>query len=271
MTLLSRRTLLLGGALAVASYLVNEADDLRVVRYTVPVRHLPPPFHGFTILHLSDLHQKLYGEGEARLLPLIRRHRYDLVAVTGDLVNRSRPDAGPALALIRGMAPRPLFCVNGNNEADAERRRRFRLGEELAGTGAVLLDNAAVPLRRGGSHLWVAGVDDPVSGRSRLERTLAGTADGAPRLLLTHSPSLFPQAVAAGVELILAGHTHGGQIRFPGVGALWVPDLGVLPRWDYGEFREGGSTMIVNGGLGESLLPFRVNMPPEIVLVTLVA
>jgi predicted MPP superfamily phosphohydrolase len=88
-------------------------------------------------------------------------------------------------------------------------------------------------------------------------------------LLLTHSPAIFPQAHKAGVDLTLAGHPHGGQVRFPLIGGIYVPDLGLFPQYDYGVFREGVSSLVVTGGLGESILPIRFNIPPEIVLVTL--
>lgn len=269
MTLLSRRTFLLGGGLALAAYLAHERNSVRVVRYTVPVRDLPPPFHGFTILHLTDLHQKEFGRGQARLLSRINRHRYDMVAVTGDILTGSRPDVKPALELLAGLAPQPVFFVNGNNEWSAVYRHRYWIMRRLGGAGVAVLDNSAVPLPRNGSHLWIAGVDTPTESRDRLDRALSGTADGAPVLLLAHSPTIFPEAVRAGVDLTLTGHTHGGQIRLPLLGALWAPDLGFFPRWDYGRYREGRSTLIVNGGLGESVLPLRFNIPPEIVFITL--
>jgi predicted MPP superfamily phosphohydrolase len=175
----------------------------------------------------------------------------------------------PALKLLRGVAPKPAFFVNGNNEWSAVYRHRYWIMQRLGGVGVAILDNSAVPLPRNGSHLWIAGVDDPSSRKDRLDRALSGVADSAPIILLAHSPEIFPRAAQAGVDLILVGHTHGGQIRIPFAGAVWVPDIGLFPRWDYGEFREEKSTMIVNGGLGESIIPVRFAIPPEIVLVTL--
>ena len=267
--LLSRRTFLLGGGLALASYLGYEVNTVRLVRYTVPVRNLPPAFHGFTILHLSDLHQKEFGRNQARLLSRINRLQYDMVAITGDLVNQYRLDVGPALDLIAGLAPKPLFFVNGNNEWGAVSRHRYRIAEWLVSAGVAILNNRAVALPRGDGHLWIAGVDEPSSSKDRLAQVLSGATDGAPILLLAHYPTIFPRAAQAGVDLVLAGHTHGGQVRIPFVGALWAPGLGLVPRWDYGEFHEGKSTMIVNGGLGESIIPVRFAIPPEIALVTL--
>ena len=270
MNLLSRRTFLLGSGLAFVSYLVYEVNTIKVVRYRVPVWNLPAAFDGFTILHLSDLHQKEFGRNQARLLDLINRQQFDMVAVTGDLLNQFRPDVEPALKLLRGLAPKPMFFVNGNNEWGAVNRHRYGIMRRLGGAGVTILDNCAVPLPRGDRHLWIAGVDDPTNQKDRLDLALSGFTVGAPIILLAHSPEIFPSAVQAGVDLLLVGHTHGGQCRLPFAGAIWVPGLGLFPRWDYGEYHEGKSTMIVNGGLGESILPIRFAMPPEIALVTLV-
>lgn len=270
MNLLSRRAFLLGGSLALASYLVYEVNTINVVRYTIPVRNLPSAFHGFTILHLSDLHQKEFGDRQKRLLTIIGHQRFDMVAITGDVLIQQHPDVQPALDLIRGLPPVPIFFVNGNNEWGAAWQKKYWIMRRLGMAGAMVLANSAVPLPWGTEHLWIAGVDDPASRLDRLDLALAGTGDAAPVVLLAHSPSIFPKARQAGVALTLAGHTHGGQFRLPFIGEVWVPELGFFPKYDYGCYREGPSSLIVTGGLGESILPIRVNMPPEIVLVTLI-
>lgn len=271
MNLLTRRTFLLGSGLALASYLVYDVTAIKVVRYMVPVRNLPAAFNGFTILHLSDLHQKEFGRNQTRLLDLINRQQFDMVAVTGDLVNKLWPDVEPALMMLRGLAPKPVFFVNGNNEYGALYRHRYSIAQSLGDVGVAILENRAVPLQRNGRHIWIAGVDSPPNLKDRLDRALAGVVDGAPIILLAHSPNIFQSVSAAGVDLLLVGHTHGGQIRIPWIGAIWAPQpqRGLFPQWDYGEFHEGKTTMIINGGLGESLIPIRIGLPPEIGLVTL--
>jgi uncharacterized protein len=267
--ILSRRTFLLGSGIAFASYLLYEVNALKVVHYTVSVRNLPPSFRNFTILHLSDLHQKRFGKSQSRLLATIKRHQYDIITLTGDLINRLRPQVEPTLELVAGLRPKPMFFVNGNNEWGAALRYGYRITTHLAAAGVTVLNNEAVPLRRNDRHIWIAGVDDSINGKANLPLTLSQTTDGAPIILLSHSSSPFMKSSKAGVDLLLTGHTHGGQIRIPFLGALWTPEAGLFPRWDYGLFREGDTTMIVNGGLGESIIPIRFNIPPEIILVTL--
>ncbi|WP_224983677.1 metallophosphoesterase [Geomonas agri] len=269
MTAISRRAFLAGG-IAFFPYLYYQRVSVAVRRYRVPVHNLPPPFHGFTILHITDLHDKEFGDHGEDLLAILRPLHFDLVAVTGDLVLRTSPRVEAALELIRGIrsfSKSPIFSVSGNHEWGAQLAPQ--VNAELEQAGVRVLTNEAELLRGGEDRLWVAGVDDPVTGRANLTQALSRTDTRQPRLLLAHSPHPFPQAVQDGVDLMLVGHTHGGQIRVPLIGALYVPFMGYLPRWDYGLYRQGKSTMIVNGGLGESGVPIRINNPPEVALVTL--
>ncbi|GFO65315.1 metallophosphoesterase [Geomonas paludis] len=269
MTAISRRAFLAGG-IAFFPYLYYQRVSVAVRRYRVPVHKLPPGFHGFTILHITDLHDKEFGERGEELLAILRRLSFDLVAVTGDLVLRTSPKLDAALDLIRGIgafSKSPVFSVSGNHEWGAQMTPH--VNAKLEHAGVRVLKNEAELLRRGKDRLWVVGVDDPVTGRADLAQAMSRTDAGVPRLLLAHAPHPFPQAVQAGVDLMLVGHTHGGQIRLPLIGAPYIPSMGYLPRWDYGLYRQGTCTMIVNGGLGESWFPIRINNPPEVALVTL--
>jgi len=270
MAAISRRMFLLGGV-SVFPYLYLERLSVAVRRYRVPVRNLPLTFEGFTILQLTDLHDKEFGAGGADLIEILKRLSFDMVALTGDLVVGKSPLLTQALDLVAGIgsfSDSPVFSVSGNHEWALQRAPEFnrRLGE----AGVRVLSNSSEAIKRGKDRLFIAGVDDPVTMRDRLDLALKGTEDNSPRLLLAHSPHPFPQAVQAGVDLMLAGHTHGGQVRFPLIGAAYVPYMGYFPRWDYGLYRSKATTMIVNGGLGESFLPVRFNIRPEVALVTLV-
>lgn len=253
--------------LVLLGYAVFEARQLRVVRYTVPVENLPAGLDGLTILHLSDLHDKEFGAGQKDLINLINRQDYDLAAITGDLVNRKKPRARPGLDLVAQLQLRgkPVYFVPGNHD----RVTGFGYRGRLQAAGARILVNRAERLNLNGGHVWVAGVDDPHLGRDDLERALSAVTDGAPVILLAHAPGIFERAAAAGVSLVLSGHTHGGQVRFPFLGALFTPGGGLFPKYDYGVYTAGRAAMVITGGLGESHLPIRFNMPPEMVLVTL--
>ena len=271
MSAMTRRMFLMGGV-SIFPYLYLERLCVAVRRYRVPVQALPSAFEGFTILHMSDLHDKEFGSGGEEILKLLSRESFNLVALTGDLVVGGDPLLTPALDLIGGIrkiSEAPIYSVPGNHDWRLDRGREFngRLGE----AGARILANGSDAIERGKDRLWIIGVDDPVTHRDRLDQALSGTDSKSPRLLLAHSPHPYPQAVKNGLDLMLVGHTHGGQVRIPLLGAAFVPALGVFPRWDYGLYSSGPTTMIVSGGLGESGIPIRFNMRPEISLITLVS
>lgn len=270
MAAMSRRMFLLGGVSAFP-YLYLERISVEVRRYQVPVQNLPARFRGFTILQLTDLHDKEFGRRGEDLLALLRTLKFDMVALTGDLVVGENPILTPALDLVAGIrafSGAPVFSVFGNHEYGMDLEKEYQ--RKLEGAGVRVLFNEAVPIQRGKELIWLAGVDDPVTRRDRIAATLAGTDRGAPRVLLAHAPLPFLKAAQAGVDLLLAGHTHGGQVRLPLLGAAYVPSMGYFPRYDYGLYRAGDTTMIVNGGLGESWVPVRFNIRPEVVLATLV-
>lgn len=251
---------------ALIIYLYFERYTLRVRKYTIPVRNLPEGFHGYTILHLTDLHGKRFGRRQARLIRLIRNLNYHVVVLTGDLVNKFWPDIKPAMELVKKLTGRPVYFVPGNHEWVTG----FKAKEPLAQFGVRIIDNKAEKLFQDGSHIWIVGVDDPHLGRDRLDQAVAAVDDSAPRVLLAHSPGIFPRAVRNQIDLVIVGHTHGGQVRIPFLGALVVPGQGLFPRWDYGIYKTGRTTMVISCGLGESDLPIRFNIKPEVVLITLV-
>lgn len=269
MTAMTRRMFLVGGC-SIFPYLYLERLAVAVRRYRVPVAALPPAFEGFTILHLSDLHEKQFGNQAEELVRLIRHESFDIVALTGDLVVGNHPILTPALDLItaiRSFADRPFYSVSGNHDWRLERGKE--LNQKLADAGVNVICNRSMVIEKGGERISILGVDDPVTRRDRLPLALQDVDAKSPRILLSHSPHPYPQAIRNGIDLMLTGHTHGGQIRLPLLGAPFVPAMGFFPRYDYGLYRDGKSTLIVSGGLGESGLPVRFNIQPELALVTL--
>jgi predicted MPP superfamily phosphohydrolase len=261
---ITRRNFIIGGS-AFLAYLLWGTSSIAVRKYTIKISGLPREFEGLTILHLSDLHSKWFGEKQNRLLKTINKEHFDLVVITGDLVNKKDPEPEPALELIKGLRNKSIFFVPGNHEWWSG----YTIREPLLSLGVNILENKSFKLTKGHSHLWITGVDDPYTGRDELDKALRNANDGQPIILLAHAPEIFPQGVNSQVELILVGHTHGGQIRLPFIGAVIVPGQKLFPQYDYGLYSEGKSKMIITGGLGESGLPIRFNIRPEIVFVTL--
>lgn len=174
MAAISRRLFLLGGV-SVFPYLYLERISIAVRSFEVPVRNLPRAFHGFTILQLTDLHDKEFGPKGEDLLEILRSLKFDLVALTGDLVVGEDPLLTPALDLVRGIgsfSKSPFYSVPGNHEYAVGREKEYV--RELQDAGVQVLSNDALTITRGRDSIWLLGVDDPVTKRDRLPETSRG-------------------------------------------------------------------------------------------------
>ncbi len=261
--------ILLAGATVVAA-LASGARAPRVVEARIPLAGLPAAFEGYRIVQISDLHvgPTLHGPWLGEVVRQVNGLSPDLVAITGDLADGRVRDLGPTASVLGELrAPDGVFFVTGNHEYfhDAEAWIAF-----LQGLGIdVLLDEHRV-VARGGDRLVVAGVTDIASGGlppghvSDPARALAGAPAGAVRVLLAHQPRSFPAAAEAGADLVLAGHTHGGQF-FP-----WSALIPLVEPYPRGLHRLGASTLRVSPGTGHWGPPMRLGAPAEIAVVVLV-
>ena len=241
------------------------------------------------ILHLSDFHLRS-GQGLVkRLIRIIDHLDYDLALLGGDFADTT---AGRqrAIELMRRIdAPLGAFAVPGNHDrfrynypnswrARALTRRgiptlpgiRISLDgfvEQMEDAGVRLLINESVPISLPEGEVWLLGLDDRASGFDDLAATMRDVPDGAAGVMLTHSPDVWLDAAAAGVALVLAGHTHGGQVLLPKIGAL-IKRTTMPINPPCGHFRIGDSQLYVSRGAGHSL-PLRINCPPELTLIDL--
>ena len=190
----------------------------------------------------------------------------DLVAVTGDLITSGDGYVGPvAAALGRLRAPDGVFACMGNHDY-------FTDGEALARAlergGISVLRNRGVTVARGEARLYVAGVDDTWTARHDVAGAMADRPAGVPAVLLAHDPNLFPSAAANRADLVLSGHTHGGQFAVPGFARRWNLAR-VVTAFTSGLYHADGATLYVNRGLGTTGPPIRVGARPEIAVLTL--
>ncbi|HEY3397428.1 MAG TPA: metallophosphoesterase [Armatimonadota bacterium] len=250
----------------------------QVESVTVTLPHLPAAEEGLRVAVIADFHGGFPWRRVNAVAPLVAQVnalRPDLILLLGDMVHwsESGPEFVPALAGLR--APRGVYACLGNHE----HRRGWwdQAGNEpgplssagwaqlYAAAGITLLNNAARPV--GGAGLWLVGVDDPRTGRQDLGAALRGVPPGACCLLLAHSPDIVDDPLAPRADLIVAGHTHGGQVRLPGIPVRWGP-YRHPERRAAGLDRENGTQMYVTRGVGEGL-PVRFRCPREITLLTL--
>jgi predicted MPP superfamily phosphohydrolase len=226
---------------------------------------LAPAFDGLRILFLSDLHAGPLVSPAAlhEALRRVQSVEPDVILLGGDLITtRTEEFESHRRAFESLRAPLGVYAVLGNHDHYSCQPERVRALAEDA--GIVVLHNRSVRLRRRGACLDLAGVDDMLMGRPDLPRALERVE--APVILLSHNPDLFFDAVRHNVALMLAGHTHGGQIRVPGFPVLVRQSR---YRLDQGRYHVGESELIVSRGLGAVGLPWRAQCPPEAVLIRL--
>lgn len=244
-----------------------ERRVVRIRRMDVAIADLPPEFDGYRIAQLSDLHVGSF-DPKARALEWVALSNAlepDLVAVTGDLVTSGRGfygDVAEALGELR--AKDGVFVSMGNHDL----WNNDELTRLVAERGPTVLRDASQIIRRGEAMLNVAGIDGRVMIPSGVADTLKGCVSGAPIVLLAHYPWVFEAAAAAGADLILAGHTHGGQLGVPFL-SRHLNLARLTGQRSRGLFQKGKTAMYVNAGLGTTGPPMRLAVPPEIALFTL--
>ena len=272
-----KKLVLSAAAIAAAGWVYWGNATVGVTHYTVTQDTLPPAFNGFRIAVVSDLHNTLFGKGNRRLISPLEEAAPDLIAVTGDMVDKVRTDISVAAAVAEQLrAIAPVCYVTGNHEGKIGEWFRV-LEKKLLSAGVTVLRDRAVPLQRGDDIITLIGLEDPrfidenLSPSTHvLDVKLRGMdlPEGY-RIVLSHRPEAFVAYVSNNIDLALCGHAHGGQIRLPCVGGLFAPHQGFFPKYDAGLFTENGTSMIVSRGLGNSKFPFRVNDRPELVIVDL--
>lgn len=253
----------------------NAALELNT--YTISSRGLPDAFDGYRIAQVSDLHNAEFGGGNQRLLDMLREAEPDMIAITGDLIDSRKTNIAVALAFAEeAVRIAPCYYVSGNHEARVTEYRELKAGLEAA--GVTVLDDARVEIEISGKSITIIGVNDPsfladylTSDAAVMDRKLSelSSEDASFTILLSHRPELFDTYAAHDMDLVLTGHAHGGQFRLPLIGGLIAPNQGLFPKYDDGLYSEGNTNMIVSRGLGNSIIPFRFNNRPEVVLIEL--
>jgi uncharacterized protein len=281
----TRRKFLYTGAVAVAGMAALGGDGylesfrLQLKRIEISLTRLPRVFDGFTIVQLSDFHfeEKFSAFTIRKSVELVNTLAPDLIVLTGDFVtvpmfmlrrharHHSAKAAPPcAQALSRLKARMGKLAVLGNHDVYAN---PLLVTNALQEHGIAVLNNAAVPIEEQGVRFWLAGIDDALEGSPDLGAAIERVPPGEAIVLLAHEPDFADQAALTPVDLQLSGHSHGGQIWMPGVGAPWLPPL--ARRYPRGLYKVGNLTLYTNIGIGTIRAPIRINCVPEVTLITL--
>jgi hypothetical protein len=276
----SRRHFIVGAGAAAAGLALYSGEiarhEIDLVPRTIAISNLPSAFNGFRIAQVSDIHLDEFTEPFflERIVHHVNNLAPDMVLLTGDFVTHGSltflngQHAAEHCGEILSTITCPLrYAVLGNH--DVAVNAPLVIGA-LTRNGIPVLVDAHVPIERNGSRFWLCGVNDPGTTNPQLQVAVPPAPDG-PVILMAHEPDYADTVLQHPrghlVDLMLSGHTHGGQIRLPFLGALVLPPMG--KRYVEGHFQLGNMQLYVNRGIGAVGIPFRFNCPPEITLITL--
>lgn len=251
---------------------------LELNSYTITSSKLPESFDGYRIAHVSDLHNTQIGENNEKLLTILSKAEPDIIAITGDLIDSRNTNVEIALQFVQeAMKIAPCYYVTGNHEARKSEYNKLR--SEMESNGVIVLEDSNAEINIDGNTITIIGVNDPSfqtdylfgDSESIMNTKLAElhTNEEGFTILLSHRPELFTTYTGHDIDLVLSGHAHGGQFRIPLVGGVVAPNQGFFPEFDAGIYTDGNTNMFVSRGIGNSILPFRINNRPEVILIEL--
>ena len=259
-------------------YLYYENTKLYVSKYNIINDKIADTFNNYKIVHISDLHNTKFKTLVKDLTKEIKKQNPNIIVVTGDLIDSKKYDLQVAMEFIEEIKDiAPIYFVSGNHEKWSSKNEE--INSTLTEKGVIILDNEFDKITINDESIIILGMKDPSFypkeiSADQTSYNLKETMDkigntNSFKLLLSHRPELFETYVENDVDLVLTGHAHGGQIRIPFIGGLIAPDQGLFPKYTGGIFTKNNTYMIVSRGIGNSILPFRINNRPELVIITL--
>jgi predicted MPP superfamily phosphohydrolase len=262
--------LVLGGLVFWAFFV--EPNRLVVRHQTIQIDQWPKELDGLRIAVLSDIHAGSAFIDDRKLRLIVERTNQlqpELIVILGDYITGGRSGARVEpevfVAILKDFhAPLGVYSVLGNHDWWYNGRK---VRQALEQNGIKVLDDEVMKIDARGTSFWLAGLADLWTRPQRIEETIAKVPVGAPVIALTHNPDIFPR-LPQSVPLLLAGHTHGGQVRFPVIGTV-VQASRFDERYVRGHVFENGHHLFVTTGIGTSIVPVRFGVPPEIVLLTI--
>ena len=258
-------------------YLYYENTKLQVSNYNIINHNIPIDFNNYKIVQISDFHNNKSNTLTNDLIKEIEKQKPNIIVLTGDLIDSNKTDIEVAINFIKNINNiAPIYFVSGNHESNISSYSKLK--EQIEENKVIILDNKVEILKINESEINLIGIDDPrmanedgVSDSEIVKVELANAKynENKYSILLSHRPELFDTYVEKEINLILTGHAHGGQIRIPFIGGIVAPNQGFFPKYTSGIFEKSKTTMVVNRGIGNSILPFRINNRPELVVITI--
>jgi uncharacterized protein len=260
--------------LALIAVIIHGNNALLIKKYVIVTGKTGLNGKSLKICHLSDLHNKGFPLNHRVIVSEIKKAHPDLIAVTGDSVKHEGFNHKNSIKLIKTLAAEyPVFLITGNHEFGYRHYGSFI--REIKEAGVHFLENKIVTINKNGKTIMVGGIqdlhffDDDWEAYTETVGNLKNDDPRTPYIFLAHNPAYFETFKETDADLILTGHTHGGQFRIPGIGGFFAPGQGFFPKYDAGVYQKDGCAMIISRGLGPSTFPIRILNRPEIIFIQL--
>ena len=263
--------------LLVSFYLYYENNYLQVSNYNIESNKIPKDFDGFKIAQISDFHNTKSKKLTNDLVEKTKKSKPNIIVLTGDLIDSNKTNIDIAISFIKKINNiAPIYYVTGNHEAKISNYEELK--NKLEKNKVIILDDKLEIIKKDKSMINIIGIDDPSFNFNTYRDDSTIIQDNLIpiqfdkndfTILLSHRPELIETYAENNFDLVLSGHAHGGQIRIPFIGGLIAPNQGLLPKYTSGIYEIKNTKIIVSRGIGNSILPFRVNNRPELVIVEL--
>lgn len=279
MNLIKKKRMVWGSILTIllliVVWIVWTNVNITTTHLTITNEKIPKSFSGYKIAEIADLHNHQWGN---KLISRLKKENPNIIVITGDFVDSSHTNFDVAMEFIdQAKEIAPIYYVTGNHEAWLE--NYTELETLLTDSGVHMMDDKSEWLEQDNFKINLIGLQDP----DFVERD---TFDGIQKSIVTtkltsllnpdsynivlcHRPELLDGYAEAGADLVITGHAHGGQVRIPFVGGLVAPNQGLFPQYTEGVYHKNKTDMVVSRGLGNSIIPVRINNTPELVIITL--
>ena len=250
-------------------FLIYENYYLKIKKIKYKNIKIKNDLNGFRILQISDYHNKRFLT-KNYFINKIKNTKPNIIVITGDIINSRNPNYDIVDIVLNEIVKlAPIYYITGNHEKRLDDFYKFIT--KMKEIGVVVLEDERETIEIKKSKINIIGVNDiSYFGKDYLINKVENLKkDDELNILLSHRPELFKEYASINIELVLSGHTHGGQIKIPFIGALYVPSQGFFPKYVDGIYKEKDTTMVISKGIGSSLIPLRLFSNPELILLEL--
>lgn len=249
-------------------FLYYQDNDLIMSSYSYKTTKIDKKFDGYTIIQVSDFHNKKFGNIRGKLIDSVTKSKPDLILVTGDFISSNSTDIDFSISCAGDLSNiAKVVYVTGNHEKRLVGDEYKKLMDGLSQKGFIILDNEYMKI---GDSFYIIGLDDTNLNDNTLNNIKKSIPQDAFNILLAHQPQYINNYSKNDVDIVFCGHAHGGQVRIPFTRqGIYSPGQGFLPKYTSGEYKINNTTMIVSRGVSDSGCPLRLFNKPEIVKLTI--